>query len=66
MCPVAAAGRSVPARWTPDTWAEKFESLERINSIRETNGSFDSCNSCERLVPSCLHELHKLKPPFAS
>ena len=22
----------------PDTWAEKFESFERINSIRETNG----------------------------
>ena len=25
-----------------DTCAEKFESLERINSIRETNGSFDT------------------------
>ena len=42
---------------TPYTWAEKFESFERINSIRETNGNFDSCNS-KRLVPSRLHELH--------
>ena len=34
-------------RWTltPYTWAEKFESLERINSIQETNGNFNSCNS---------------------
>ena len=44
---------------TPYTWAEKFESFERINSIRETNGNFDSCNSCKRLVPSRLHELHE-------
>ena len=29
-----------------------MESFERINSIRETNGNFDSCNLCERLVPS--------------
>ena len=29
---------------TPDTWSEKFESLERINSIRETNENFDWCN----------------------
>ena len=27
---------------TPYTWAEKFESFERINSIRETNGNFYS------------------------
>ena len=27
---------------TPDTCADKFENLERINSIRETNGNFDS------------------------
>ena len=33
---------------TPDTWAEKFESLERKNSIRESNRSFDSCNSRKR------------------
>ena len=51
---------------TPYTWAEKFESFERINSIRETNGSFDSCNSCKRLVPSRLHELHESKFPFVS
>ena len=46
--------------------AEKFESFERINSIRETNGNFDSCNSCKRLVPSRLHELHESKFPFVS
>ena len=51
---------------SPDTWAEKFESFERINSIRETNGNFDSCNSCKRLVPSRLHELHESKFPFVS
>ena len=48
------------------TWAEKFESFERINSIRETNGNIDSCNSCKRLVPSRLHELHEPKFPFVS
>ena len=42
---------------TPDPGTEKFESFQRINSIRETNRSFDSCNSCKRLVPSRLHEL---------
>ena len=51
---------------TPYAWAEKFESFERINSIRETNGNFDSCNSCKRLVPSRLHELHESKFPFVS
>ena len=44
---------------TPDTRADKFESFERINSIRVTNGNFDSCNSCKRLVSSSLHELHE-------
>ena len=51
---------------SPYTWAEKFESFERINSIRETNGNSDSCNSCKRLVPSRLHELHESKFPFVS
>ena len=51
---------------TPYTWAEKFESLERINSIRETNGNFDSCNSCKRLGTSRLHELHESKFSFVS
>ena len=32
----------------------------------ETNGNFDSCNSCKRLVPSRLHELHESKFPFVS
>ena len=48
------------------TGAEKFESFERINSIRETNGNFDSCSSCKRLVPSRLHELHESTFPFVS
>ena len=51
---------------TPYTWAEKFERFVRKNSMRETNGNFDSCNSCKRLVPSRLHELHASKFPFVS
>ena len=50
----------------PDTGAEKFESFARINSIPETNGSFDSCKSCKRLGTSRLHELHESKFPFVS
>ena len=60
----------LPSVWhravTPYTWAEKFESFERINSIRETNGNFGSCNSCKRLGTSRLHELHEPKFPFVS
>ena len=51
---------------TPYTWADKLESFERINSIRETNGNFDSCDSCKRLGTSRLHELHESKFPFVS
>ena len=51
---------------SPDTCAEKFESLERINLIHERNGNFDLYNSCKRLVPSRLHELHESKFPFVS
>ena len=50
----------------PYIWAEKFEGFKRINSICDTNGNFDSCNSCKRLVPSRLHELHESKFPFVS
>ena len=46
--------------------SRKFESFERINSIRETNGNFDSCNSCKRLGTSRLHELHESKFPLVS
>ena len=42
---------------------EQIESLERINSICETNESFDSCSSCN---PSRLRELHESKLPFVS
>ena len=51
---------------TPYTWAEKFERFERISSIRETNGNFDSCISCKRLGTSRVHELHESKFPFVS
>ena len=34
--------------------------------MRETNGNFDSCNSCKRLGTSRLHELHESKFPFVS
>ena len=40
----------------PGYMSRKFESFERINSIRETNGNFGSCNSCKRLGTSRLHE----------
>ena len=42
----------------PETWAETFESFERINSIHVTNGNLDSCSPCKRLVLSLLHVLH--------
>ena len=63
--PRAPSGGAIPAV-TPDTWADKFESFERINSIRETNESFDSCNSSKRLVPSRLPELSESKFPLVS
>ena len=58
--------RSVSARllghaYTPDTGADKFQSLERINSVRETNRSLDSCNSCKRLGTSPVSKF-----PFVS
>ena len=34
--------------------------------MRETNGNFDSCNSCKRLGTSRLHELDEPKFPFVS
>ena len=42
------SGRAAPrlCSQTPDTWAKKLESFERRNSIRETNGNFDSCKIC--------------------
>ena len=45
-----------PETLTPNTWAEQFEALELINSIRETNGS-DTCSSCKGLGTSRLHEV---------
>ena len=48
----------------PDTWAEKYECFERINSIRKTSGNFDSCNSCKRRGTDRSHELHESKFPL--
>ena len=50
----------------PVYMSRKIRKFERINSIRETNGNFDSCNSCKRLGTSRLHELHESKFPFVS
>ena len=46
----------------PGYMSRKFESFERINSIRETNGNFDSCNSCERRAVhmSCMSQNFRL------
>ena len=41
---------------TLDTWAENFESFKRVNSMRVTNGNFDSSNWCKRLGTRRLHE----------
>ena len=50
----------------PGYISNKFGSLERINSIRETNESLDSWSSCKLLRPSRLLEFHESKLPFAS
>ena len=34
--------------------------------MRETNGNFDSCNSCQRLGTRPLHEMHESKFRFVS
>ena len=34
--------------------------------LRVTNGNFDSCNYCKRMVPSRLHDLHESKFPFVT
>ena len=65
--PVGAVGGGRPWLWmTPDTSTEKIESFERINSMRETNRSFDWRNSCKRLVPGRLHKSHESKLLFVS
>ena len=53
---------SALASVTPYIWEEKLEGLERINSMRETNGSFHSCSTCKI---SRLHELHESKLSFS-
>ena len=51
---------------TPDTRAENVGSLEWINSIRETNGSFDSCNpTVSRQMKNVNHE-RESNLPFVS
>ena len=44
--------------------ANNNESLEWINSMSKTNGTFDTSCDCERMVPSRLHELHESKIIF--
>ena len=49
---------------TPYTWAEKFESFERINSIGETNENFDYATHVNGWEPAvhmsdCEHESHE-------
>ena len=52
-----APPRSHHMALTPDTWVVKFESLERVSSIRETNESFDICMPCKWLGTSRLPEI---------
>ena len=76
--PAWTDGRALPATAAPPAAGvhrrppprihepKKFESFERMNSIHETSGNFDSCKSCKRLETSRLHELHGSKFPFVS
>ena len=52
MLPECVGVSPIKTSMAPDTLAGKFESLERINSMRVTSESFDSCNSCKRLGTS--------------
>ena len=44
--------------------SSKNGSLKQINSISEANRRFDSGNSCKRLGPSRVYELHDSTLPF--
>ena len=46
--------------------ANKNGSLERMNSIGETDGNIGSCNPWKRLRPRFLHEIDEFKLPFVS
>ena len=50
----------------PGYMSRKCESFEQINSIRVTNGNFDSWNSCKRLGTSRLHEMHESNISFVT
>ena len=69
-CSTENAPRGLIEKQAGDTdtgcMGRKIESFERINSIRETNGNIDSCNSCKRLGTIRLHELHESKFLFVS
>ena len=64
--------RSLPDHYTQSGRVAHWDAhgrgslLERMNSIRDTNGNFDSCNSCIRLGISRLHELQESNFPFVS
>ena len=63
---VAPQSGSLLSLSDPVYMSRKIQIFERINSIRETNGNFDSCNSCKLLGTSSLHELHESKSPLVS
>ena len=46
--------------------SRKIRKFRTDKFYSETNGNFDSCNSCKRLGTSHLHELHESKFPFVS
>ena len=46
--------------------SRKIRKLRTDKFDGETNGNFDSCNSCNLLGTSRLHELHESKFPFVS
>ena len=46
--------------------SRKIRSLERINSICQSNESLDLCSLNVNCWASCLHEQHESTPPFIS
>ena len=57
-------GKNVIWSHNPIHEQKKIECFERINSIRETNAKFDSCNSCNGWLPavylSCMIQTFRL------
>ena len=53
-------GHVIVYLWSPIPWlhVQKKWSFERMNSIRQTNESSDSCGPCKRLVPAVVTKRH--------